>query len=81
MPKRPHNAEEIDEDPSEEDLERFGGVTRHCPECNTELYDDSEICWKCGHALSAAPKGSPKWTVIIAVLILVALVFGYIKFF
>lgn len=63
---------EFDEFPSDEDIERFGGVTFNCPECGTELYDDTELCWKCGHAIGAkahAGEGIPKWVIVVAVLV------------
>lgn len=71
MPRRPP----IDEDPSPEDLERFGGVTRQCPQCNTELYDEAELCWKCGHALSNQTAVPPKWVWITALILLAAFLF------
>ena len=63
---------EFDEFPSEEDVERFGDVTFKCPECGTELYDDVELCWNCGHAIGArvhAGEGIPRWVMIVAVLV------------
>jgi len=60
-----------DDDPTEADLEKFGGVTRPCPECRTELYDDAEVCWKCGHVLSSAPK-APKMVWVVAAIVLLA---------
>jgi hypothetical protein len=77
MAKRGHD-DEIDEGPSEDDLERFGGATRKCPECGTELYDDSEICWKCGHALSGRPAGPKRWMVVVAVLVVASMLGGYL---
>lgn len=77
MAKRGHD-DEFDEDPSPEDLERFGGATRQCPECGTELYDDAEVCWKCGHHLSSAPKGSKGWVIAVAVVLVVLILGGYV---
>jgi hypothetical protein len=58
---------ETDEGPSDADLERFSSVTRECPECGAELYDDAEVCWKCGHAFSSAPNWPTKaWVWIVA---------------
>lgn len=76
---RPIDDDEIDEGPSEADLERFSGVTRTCPECGAEMYDDVEICWKCGHALSGESKGIPVWIVVTAVLALAAMAFFIIR--
>lgn len=71
--------DEIDEGPSEADLERFSGVTRSCPECGAEMYDDVEICWKCGHALSGEAKGLPVWVIVAAVLAIAAMAFFVIR--
>ncbi len=75
MPSRPPNPSPIDEDPSPEDLERFGGVTRQCPNCNTELYDEAELCWKCGHALSHQTGPPPKWIWITAIVLVVVILY------
>jgi hypothetical protein len=71
--------DEIDEGPSEADLEKFGGVTRPCPECGTELYDDAEICWKCGHAISGESKGLPIWVIVASVVALAGMLFFLIR--
>lgn len=53
------------EEPSEDDLERFSGATRRCSECDTEVYDDAEVCHECGHAFNKADDGRsmPTWAV------------------
>lgn len=76
----PHDDDDLDEEPSVEDIERFSGVTRTCPQCGTELYDDAEVCWKCGHLLSAKAGGPPRWVIIVAAVIIVLVVVGYIRF-
>lgn len=73
MPRR----DEIDEEPSLEDMERFGGATRTCPECKAEVYDDAEICHECGHAFSGEAKSHPLM-VPVMVAIIVAFVLGYL---
>lgn len=64
---------ERDDDPTDADIERFGGVTRTCPECKTEVYDDAEVCWKCGHAFSrvAQPSSRTTWIVTGIIVLLV----------
>ncbi len=69
---------EIDEGPSEEDLKAFGDVTRVCPSCSSEIYDDVAICWKCGHAMTRKSSGPPKWAMAVAICILAAIVLTYI---
>jgi len=73
-PINPNNQDELDEGPSQADIEAFSGVTRPCPQCKAELYDDAQLCWKCGHALSSAPAGKPGWVVAVAFAIVVAIV-------
>lgn len=65
-----------DDGPSAEDLERFGGETRTCPECKKEVFDDTEICYHCGHAFMRTAAGTPgksKTWVIVTVVVLVLL--------
>jgi hypothetical protein len=58
------------EAPSQEDIERFGGATRTCPECREEVYDDAEVCYHCGHAFSASADAPlPRWAIVAAVLV------------
>ena len=76
MPKRrrPIDPDDIDEAPSEEDLERFGDVTQKCPRCGTELYDDVEVCWKCGHALLSAPASrTPAALIVVLIVVMVVI--------
>ncbi len=67
-----------DEGPSQADLEKFSGVTRPCPECGAELYDDVELCWKCGHALGSEPARPPWWIIAVAIALLVALILYFV---
>lgn len=67
--------DEEDDGPSAADLERFSDVTRRCPECGTEVYDEAEVCWKCGRAfLRADGAGPPLWVIVVAALVLVGIV-------
>lgn len=69
----PRPADEDENDPRAEDLEQFSGVTRTCPECRSEVYDEAEICWKCGHAFSGEPKPLPRWAVVVMVIVVLVL--------
>jgi uncharacterized protein (DUF983 family) len=73
--------DEVDEGPLEEDLERFGGVTRPCPKCGAELYDDVAVCWKCGHILGTQEdeKGRP-WVIITAIVVVGVLLLVGLRF-
>ncbi|MFN0010396.1 MAG: hypothetical protein ACKVS8_02000 [Phycisphaerales bacterium] len=76
VPRRPRPRQqdaEFDEGPSADDIERFGDVTRTCPECHKEVFDDAEVCYHCGHAFSRAPsKGLPRWAIVTAGVVLAA---------
>lgn len=67
--------DEFDEFPSEEDIERFNNVTRTCPECGKEVFDDAALCYHCGHAFDRTTEGSTRskmWVVVVVVLIIAA---------
>jgi hypothetical protein len=64
-----------DEGPSEQDVEMFGGTTRVCKACDTELHDDIMTCWQCGHTeASAGQRGLPTWAVVTSGLLVTGLV-------
>ena len=73
----PRSGPEFDPDcegPSEEDLERFGGDTRPCPRCGSEIYDEAPFCHRCGVGLEDAPrKGSKALVVGVMVTLMVVL--------
>jgi predicted amidophosphoribosyltransferase len=70
----------IDEDPSPEDLERFGHDTAHCPECGAEIWDQADLCPDCGAAVSGRVAGRPpvetwfrrRWLVLVVIVALAA---------
>ena len=67
----PPDDNDTDGGPSAADIEKFSDVTRTCPKCKAEMYDDVEICWQCGHALmSRDTTGAPKWVIVVSVLVL-----------
>jgi len=67
-------ASEIDEGPSESDLERFGSEFRECPSCGSLVYDQAEICQACGHAFMRRDSGLPVWAIVAGVLVIAAFV-------
>ena len=74
---------EHDDGPSEADLERFGGVTRACPECATEVYDDAEVCWKCGRVFVGGdqkPSRAAWWVIGVIALLVVSMTVMQIVF-
>jgi len=68
---------DLDDGPSDADIERFSDVTQTCPSCGTTLYDDVEVCWNCGHALGAERKIEiPLWMWITAAGLLSLAIIG-----
>ncbi len=63
---------DLDEGPSQDDLDRFADVTTTCKNCGTQLYDDVELCWNCGSPLSASSHASmpPKWVMLTSAVLL-----------
>ncbi len=59
--------EQLDEGPSEADIERFSGETRSCPACGSEVYDESDLCHTCGHAFTSTDGRLRIWHGLIAV--------------
>lgn len=69
----------IDEDPSPEDVDRFGGETGFCPDCGEEIWDQAAACPACGSILGETASRHPLagrarrlWIVIVAVIVLIA---------
>jgi uncharacterized protein (DUF983 family) len=54
--------------PQAADIERLSEVTQKCPECGKDLFDDAEVCWNCGCAVSEARSrmSRPPWWVMLA---------------
>lgn len=72
--QKPAPDEEPYEGPSADDLARFNNVTRTCPECGKDVFDDVSECYHCGHALDALPiRRTPIWVIVLAVLLVVGL--------
>lgn len=70
---------ERDDGPSADDLERFGDVTRICPDCKKDVFDDAAVCYHCGYAFERKDerKGPGMFTiVVVALLLLTALLWG-----
>ncbi|MFG0327272.1 MAG: hypothetical protein ACF8SC_08430 [Phycisphaerales bacterium JB037] len=66
------------EGPSAEDLSRFGDEFVTCPECGASVYDQAEMCHRCGHAMSREPGGVPRWALVVSVIVLIALVLVFV---
>ncbi|MFM9994985.1 MAG: zinc ribbon domain-containing protein [Phycisphaerales bacterium] len=68
-----------DDGPQEADIEKFGGVTVKCPECGADLYDEAELCFKCGAAVTAwSDRRRRVWPTVIVVLLILAVLTAYL---
>lgn len=78
---RRRGTQPLDDGPSTDDIDRFSGVTTSCPSCGTEIRDDVDLCWKCGHAISdPTDQRSPVWIVVAIALVLGAMLFWVTRF-
>jgi hypothetical protein len=76
----------IDEDPSPQDLERFGRDTAYCPLCGAEIWDQAELCPSCGGHVGGETTGRPpleawlrrRWLLLVVVAALVAFVIAVV---
>lgn len=82
-PRRSRRAgdEEHDDGPTAADIERFGDVTQTCPECGKEVFDDTDICYHCGHAIRKDPASArtPRWVIVVIIIIVLTFVFGVLR--
>jgi hypothetical protein len=74
-----------DDGPLAQDLERFGGETKTCPECKKEVYDDTAVCYHCGWAFEGEAAGAPakpkKSVIIVVSLVIAAFLFWLLRGF
>lgn len=73
----------LDEGPSPEDIDRFGGgdETGYCPACGAEIWDLVDFCPKCRKALPSGPARRPpleehfrrKMLLLVVILMVVGL--------
>lgn len=70
----------LDEGPSDDDLDRFGGDTGYCPKCGEEIWDAAEFCPTCGeHIGGEVSTRQPveqgcrnRWFILIIITLLIA---------
>ncbi len=80
MARARRNPDELDEGPSDDDVEAFSDVTVKCPKCGSVLHDDVELCWKCGHALGTSEDSTtPKWVIWVAGTLVLLFVFALLS--
>lgn len=64
------------EGPSAEDLDRFGDEFVRCGSCGREVYDQAEVCPRCGGPVAGPGRATPGWIAWAAVAVLAAFVLG-----
>lgn len=67
----------LDEGPSAEDLERFGGETIRCRRCGAEVYDEAEWCHRCGEVFGEGERRLPRWAVVAGIVALAAFLLAF----
>ena len=75
-----------DEDPSPDDLERFGHDSGYCPDCGAEIWDQAEFCPSCGGHVGGRTLGRPpleswlrqRWLILVAAAALAAFVLVWV---
>lgn len=66
---------EVDDGPTQADIERFGGVTRPCRSCRSDVYDDATMCPHCGQLLDLPGDHPSKRSSLPFVLMILAMAF------
>jgi predicted nucleic acid-binding Zn ribbon protein len=74
-PRRRAATNEIDDEPSAADIERFRHATTRCPHCKKEVFDDVDICYHCNMAMTKEQKPPKPWIVITVVVLLFVFAF------
>jgi predicted nucleic acid-binding Zn ribbon protein len=70
-------------DPDESDMDEDdddGPALVECPYCGSEILEDIAQCPRCGNFISKedAPRRKPAWIVVGAVVLIVAIVVGWV---
>jgi predicted amidophosphoribosyltransferase len=76
----------IDEGPSSEDIDRFGGDVGYCTECGEEMSDLATHCPRCRAYLPRGPGSRPpvaswfqrRWVLLVVIAILLAFFIVYV---
>ena len=58
--------------PSAADIERFGDDSKACPECGSDVYDQTEMCPSCGYVFEEPSGAQKRWVVVVAAVVIVA---------
>lgn len=69
----PRGRRQLDEEPSDADVIRFDGDATRCRRCKTLLYDDLDMCPRCGEDVATGKSRTMPWWMILALgLVIVA---------
>ncbi|MDG1899069.1 MAG: hypothetical protein P8I74_04320 [Phycisphaerales bacterium] len=49
----------VDDDPTDDDLDRFAGETGYCPDCGAEIWDEAYQCPHCNEIVENRVSHSP----------------------
>jgi predicted nucleic acid-binding Zn ribbon protein len=65
--------DEDHEGPSRRDRQRFNDVTRACPSCGKQVFDDASVCYHCGETMDipSGPKPNALWKVVLVVVLVI----------
>lgn len=62
----------LDEEPDDADVIRFNDDSTRCRRCKTLLYDDLDICPRCGEEVATGKSCTMPWWVIVALGLVIA---------
>ncbi|MHC5025517.1 MAG: hypothetical protein ACYTGR_01985 [Planctomycetota bacterium] len=76
----------IDEGPSADDIDRFGGDTGYCPHCGEEVWDQAPQCPSCGTWIEGGVGGQRpdeawfkrRMTLFILIVVIVAFILVFV---
>jgi len=79
MARRPRyiDGESVNDDPLDEDIDRFEEGESYCPHCGAEVWEDVTVCPECRREITMPSLRPPierwwrgKWSVVIVVAVL-----------
>ena len=69
---RSHDHAPLDEEPGDADVIRFNDDAVRCRKCKTLLYDDLDVCPRCGEYVTNPEGRRMPWWVLVALGLVVA---------
>lgn len=78
-PLRRH-VEEDDGLPNPEDVKRLSEpATKRCPHCKKEVYEDTDICYHCGLAISGSRSNQSTIVIVVVILVVFAMIWTTLR--